>query len=66
MLPNLPQKNSENKTCNGCGATAEDRKASKPDADQELFRCNNCGADKCCICDLGRDVLCANCPDEEP
>lgn len=51
--------------CNGCGATAAERRANKPDEPQGLSECPHCGTDKCTMCDIGDDVACGNCPDED-
>ena len=47
--------------CQGCGATAKDRKENKPDAPQGLEDCPFCGHTKCCMCDMGDDVECPSC-----
>lgn len=49
--------------CVGCVATANDRKRNKPNDPQGLETCPHCGADKCCMCDMGDDVECASCDD---
>lgn len=49
--------------CAGCGATAADRSSIMPNAPQGLSACPVCEAEKCCICDMGDDVDCANCPE---
>jgi hypothetical protein len=51
--------------CPGCGATAEDRKDNKPNEPQGLATCPSCGAEKCCMCDMGDDVECVSCPEED-
>ena len=51
--------------CPSCGATDVDRKRNKPDEPQGLSECPQCGAEKCCMCDMGDDVECGNCPDED-
>ena len=49
-------------TCEGCGATHEDRKTNKPtETYLGLSECPHCGADKCTMCDMGDDVECGNC-----
>lgn len=47
--------------CAGCGSTPEERE--KHDGRPGLRRCPHCGAEKCCVCDLGDDVECASCDD---
>ncbi len=47
--------------CPGCGATARDRRDNKPNSPQGLSECPQCGAEKCCMCDMGDDVECASC-----
>ncbi len=48
--------------CGGCGATYAERKKNKPDSTHlGLSKCPHCGADKCCMCDMGDDVECGNC-----
>ena len=47
--------------CQGCGATAADRKANNPDERQGLSTCPHCATDKCCMCEMGDDVECGNC-----
>ncbi len=54
----------QTETCEGCGATASDRQNNKPDSPQELSECPHCGSQKCCMCDMGDDVECGNCPDD--
>lgn len=49
--------------CQGCGAGPGDRKRNKPSEPQGLSNCPHCGTDKCCMCDMGDDVACGNCPD---
>ncbi len=51
--------------CIGCGATAVERRKNKPTEPQGLSECPACGAAKCCMCDMGDDVECGNCPDED-
>ncbi|TDX11930.1 hypothetical protein EDF88_4528 [Buttiauxella sp. BIGb0552] len=43
------------KECNGCGNEAPD----------ELYECPHCGAEKCNMCDMGDNVACNNCPEED-
>lgn len=50
--------------CQGCGATANERKRNQPTQPQGLANCPHCGADKCCLCDMGDDVNCGNCPED--
>ena len=50
--------------CRGCGAGPYDRRHNKPSDPQGLSSCPHCGSDKCCMCDLGDDVECGNCPNE--
>ena len=47
--------------CGGCGATPRDRWVNKPDEPQGITTCDYCGGDKCCMCDMGRDVGCIAC-----
>lgn len=47
--------------CPGCGATARGRRDNKPNSPQGLSECPQCGAEKCCMCDMGDDVECASC-----
>ncbi len=47
--------------CQGCGATCTDRQYNKPDALQGISECPHCGAEKCCMCDMGDDVECISC-----
>jgi hypothetical protein len=42
--------------CNACGSS---------DYDGDLRECPHCGSTKCSRCDMGDDVECAACPDEE-
>lgn len=53
-------------TCGGCGATFIDRRRNQPEEPQGLSECPHCGADKCCMCDLGDDVECGSCDAGEP
>ncbi|WP_162854862.1 hypothetical protein [Pseudaquabacterium pictum] len=50
--------------CGGCGSTAAERLKNKPGETQEVRECPHCYSDKCCMCDMGDDVECGNCPDE--
>ena len=50
--------------CQGCGATAGDRKRNQPTEPQGLSNCSICATDKCSMCDMGDDVTCGNCEDE--
>ena len=54
-----------NDECPSCGATARDRKQNKPCEPQGLDTCPHCSAEKCCMCDMGDDVECISCGDEE-
>ena len=51
--------------CGGCGATEHDRSRNKPHEPQGLSECPHCGEDKCCMCDMGDDVYCGNCPTDD-
>jgi hypothetical protein len=51
-------------TCPSCGATEGDRRSNKPQAPQGLDECPYCGAEKCCMCDMGDDVECLSCDQE--
>lgn len=42
--------------CNACGAN---------DYDGELRECPHCGSTKCSRCDMGDDVECPACPEED-
>ena len=55
--------------CPGCGSTPSDRevyasKNSEP-TNTALKSCRHCGTDKCCMCDMGDDVECVSCTNEE-
>lgn len=52
------------RTCSGCGSTAQDRQANMPAEPQGLSDCPHCGTPKCCMCDLGDDVPCISCVPE--
>lgn len=52
--------------CNGCGSSLFDRERyarGNPDDGflTGLVDCPHCGADKCCMCDMGDDVPCLSC-----
>lgn len=55
--------------CPGCGSSLADRQKR---ADQypdeaiptDLSECQYCGAEKCCLCDMGDDVECISCDSE--
>lgn len=47
--------------CHGCGATAGDRRHNRPESQQGLSECPQCGGVKCCLCDMGDDVECVSC-----
>lgn len=58
--------------CQGCGSTLSDRQEYVNRSENRdchlstsLFSCTFCDARKCCMCDLGSDVGCNNCPDHE-
>ncbi len=58
--------------CKGCGSTQEDRKRfldksgdAYTEADLEVRLCPHCDGDKCDICDMGDDVGCLACEDED-
>jgi len=55
----------EHSECPGCGAAAIDRAKNKPTEPQDLVNCPHCGTEKCCMCDMGDDVECASCGQEE-
>jgi len=50
--------------CPSCGATHTDRFRNKPTEPLGLSECPHCGAEKCCMCDMGDDVDCPSCDDE--
>ncbi len=47
--------------CDCCGASASDRMSNKPDEPQGLSECPGCNTLKCCMCDMGDDVVCLSC-----
>ncbi len=56
--------------CDGCGSTLEDREKyakQNPDGDTHtgLTSCNYCDTAKCAMCDMGADVMCSNCINED-
>ena len=56
--------------CPGCGSSLADRedyrKRNKNDTiPTDLQRCPYCGSDKCAMCNMGDDVNCPSCPDDE-
>lgn len=54
--------------CGGCGSTLADREkfaAGADDVPLSIGACPYCNTDKCCMCDMGDDVNCGNCPDED-
>lgn len=57
--------------CPGCGSSHSDRqeRAKRGDVGDEiptgLTQCPFCDSWKCCMCDMGDDVECGNCPDED-
>jgi len=51
--------------CPSCGADYGDRKRNKPDDPQGLEECPHCGNLKCCMCDMGDDVECPSCDEDE-
>lgn len=51
--------------CSTCGGKSGDRKHNKPDEPQGLSKCPHCNADKCCMCDMGDDVPCMSCENDE-
>lgn len=48
--------------CSGCGSTPPERQRH---GGPQMRECPHCGADKCCLCDMGDDVWCGACPDHE-
>lgn len=58
MMTNYRETDDE---CPGCGATDGDRKRNQPTRPQGLSECPHCGAEKCCMCDMGDDVECGSC-----
>ncbi len=56
--------------CPGCGSTLANREArAKRDKDDaiptSLTECPYCGTLKCCMCDMGDDVECISCNQDE-
>jgi len=54
--------------CPACGSRMRDREDyikrtcdPKDGVTTELAKCPFCGADKCCMCDMGDDVRCLSC-----
>lgn len=53
--------------CPGCGSSQADREAyakrhlGDDTIPTALLNCPHCGAQKCCMCDMGDDVLCLSC-----
>jgi hypothetical protein len=52
--------------CSGCGSTRADREQyRKKNSDDTISvdtkLCPHCGAQKCCMCDMGDDVACTAC-----
>lgn len=52
--------------CECCGATGRDRRSNKPEEAQGLSECPVCHSLKCCMCDMGDDVVCPRCQGECP
>ncbi len=46
--------------CKGWGASLAERNNHGSDP-SGLSECPQCGADKCCVCDMGDDVECVSC-----
>ena len=57
--------NQDDDECDGCGSTAAERRSNRPDDPGGLTACPHCGAMKCCMCDMGDDVGCGSCHDED-
>lgn len=57
--------NDHDDACPGCGSSAKDRAKNRPDDPQGITECPHCGTGKCCICDMGDDVECGSCHDDE-
>lgn len=56
--------------CPGCGSSLQERlsKATRYPSERistAIRECPHCGAGKCCMCDMGNDVECPSCPDDE-
>ena len=52
--------------CRGCGSTYEDRQRNHPNETYlGLSECPHCGTDKCVMCDMGDDVECGSCEQNE-
>lgn len=51
--------------CPSCGATPGDRRSNMPGGYLGLHTCNRCTAGKCCMCDMGDDVECLSCDDND-
>lgn len=52
--------------CAGCGSSQKDRedyrgRYNDPAIPVDLKKCPHCGAQKCCMCDMGDDVECMSC-----
>jgi hypothetical protein len=56
--------------CPGCGSSLGDRQRKAQqfpgeDIPTGLIDCPHCGTKKCCLCDMGDDVQCISCEQEE-
>lgn len=56
--------------CQGCGSSFEDRQKRRDENPEDdiptgLSECIYCGTDKCCMCDMGDDVNCGSCPNDD-
>lgn len=49
--------------CPSCGSTPKERR--KRDDYQGLRVCLYCDSQKCCMCDMGDDVNCGSCPEDD-
>lgn len=56
--------------CPGCGSDLADRERYRQQNGDEsipldLTTCPHCGSKKCCMCDMGDDVECVSCNNDE-
>lgn len=56
--------------CPGCGSSLADREERARQSPEDnlptgLLDCPHCGAKKCAMCDMGDDVECVSCGDED-
>jgi len=62
----------QDEECKCCGSRPDARKrylggidASERTKVEEFTKCPFCSSQKCCMCDMGNDVRCTSCVDEE-